>query len=665
MRERQLDRRPGAISFVLLAAILIACYPGSSSAQTVNELRSAGAQALADDDYYGAIEAFGAALQINARDRQSVVGIAESYYWLGEYDQAETLGAHALALSRRDPEILTLNGRIAIGLGNLDAAREFFDRVRTIEPNNVQAEIGLAELALAEGKNLDATLALERALRIHPDHEKALLSLVLIYEQLGNYETAEDYLELALEAHGNASETHILAAEYAIRRGNNDGAAAHARTAQALDANNEPAARIRAIVALLEGRYLEAVTTAEELLGRDRVDARTWFLRGQALIGAERLEEAMDSFRTALRYEPDNEIVRLVAENIAIREYALDAPIRAEFAAYVTERAARFTGGYLYAKALSSYQRALRLTPFDVSIRLAYAELRRTLGHTATYLQELAVITESGEGSPDLDRRISVYENILSESVSARWGIDQFTLSKSEVSLGVYLSSEATPLSYPLAEQALLETIARNLQSLDRLDVRMETQPKDFPAAFALARSEDVDFFILLRLADSPRSFAAQATVHVGRTGVSVATISASRVGPNRVSDTLDALSRRVDALFPMQTNVVRRRGNQVVVDAGARDGIEDGMVLTVLAPEAMIIEPGALGYTYDAASVLGTITITDRDDLISEGTISVDGLVDAIAVGDVAVLQDEEAVAPRNSAVLYPLLYDRVRALR
>ncbi len=661
MKTILFDRRLGVI---VLSLILGFCIAGTVGAQTVGELRATGMEALADDDYYAAIEAFGGAIQVNSQDLRSLVGMAEAYYWLGEYDQAQKLASRALSLSRRDPEVLTLSGRISIGLGDLEAGRDYFSSALVIQPNSVDAEIGLAELSLAEGRNLDAMLSLERALRIRPEHRKALLSLVLVHEQSGDLETAERYLELALETHGNAPETHILAAEYDIRRGNNEGAAAHARTAQVLDAHSTSAPRIRATVALLDGRYAEAIATTEELLRRERTDASIWFLRGQALVGIERIEEAMDSFRTALRYEPDNEIIRLVAENIAIREYPMEAPVRAEFAAYAAERADTFVDGYLYSKALSSYQRALRLTPFDASLRLAYAELHRTLGHTATFLQELAVITEAGQGSPELDRRMSVYENVLSESVAFQWSLDQFTLSKSQTSIAVFLTADSAPLTYPLAERSLLESINTNLQSLERLDVRQSAVSRDFPDAFARARSEDVQFFILLGLADTSRTFALDATVYVGRTGVAVTSISIARVGPNRVIDTLDAFARRVNGLFPLQTTIIRRRGARVVIDAGLRDGIDEGAQLAVLAPEAIITEAGAIGFSYNAESVLGTITVTRRDDLVSEGIVSVDGLLDAIVVGDTAVLPGE-SIVERSSAALYPLLYDRVRALR
>ena len=477
----------GSSPVTALLALLALLASGAAAADDIQDLQSTGAMALAAGDYYGAIESFASALRINAHDLDSYVGTAEAYYWLGEYDQAEVHAARARELSRLNAWVLTLSGRIAIGLGEVDVAREYFSSAKSVEPNNVDADIGLAELALAEGRSLDAAMSLERALSIHPDNRKALLSLVLIYEQARDYDTAEEYLNLALDTHGDEPETHILAAEFDLRRGLVASAAAHARTAQAIDVHSRAAARIRASAALIDGRFLEAVATSEEMLRTYRTDAAAWFLRGQALAGIGRIDEAMDSYRTALRYHPDNEMVRLVAESLAIREYPMDADVRAELAQHAAERAARFSAAFRYTKALTAYQQALRLTPFDAGLRLDYAELHLTLGHRATYLQELRVIASAGQASADINRRISVYANALSESVAERWNIDQFTLQKSTTTTALYLLSDSGPLTYPLADFAVLENIERALQGLERIDVRYSGPAALYSQAFWIA----------------------------------------------------------------------------------------------------------------------------------------------------------------------------------
>lgn len=648
----------------LLALIIFLLAAAHVSSQTVAQYRASGHDYLSEADYYRAVEAFTAALEINPSDLGALAGIAESYYWLGEYDQAERFAERARGLSGGDASILTMSGRIAIGLGELNLAQAHFEEARRTEPNNVDADIGLAELALAEGRSLDATQALERSLRIRPDNRKALLSLALIYEQSGDYESAEEYLELALRVHGSEPETHILAAEYALRRGRLEEAGSHARTAQALDVNNARAARIRATIALLDRRYLESVVTAEELIQEDRSNVFAWYLRGQALASTGDNQGAMDSFRTALRYEPDNEMIRIVAESLALRAYPLEDPIRTELAEYVEARARRYTSEFRYSRAVLEYQRALRLTPFDSDLRRAYAEVQRSLGYNATYLQELRVIEDSGEASPDTSRRISVFENLLSESVATRWDVDQFTLDKRNTELGLYLIAGPGDLLHTGAESALVEAISRNMRSSEHLEVVETRVLTDVPTAFAEARSQDVDYFVIIRVREEERAVELEVSVRVGRTGNEAASYQVIRSGPERVSDAVSTLVRRVEGMFPLEATILRRDRNRVLLDVGRRDGIEGSEELTIVTPGSLIGLPDRVGSAFGNEAILGTVTVTAVDDLVSEGTIAIQGIVDEVVPGDLAILPGEDLVEGSGGA-FYPLIYQRVRALR
>jgi tetratricopeptide (TPR) repeat protein len=634
------------------------------SAQDIGELRADAQAALASGQYYRAVELWGRALEINANDLASNVGIAEAYFWLGEYDQAQLYAERSRMLSRRDPAILTLNGRIAIGLGDLALAREHFEAALRIEPNNPDAEIGIAELAIAEGKNLDAVRALERTLRVHPEHQKALLSLVLVYEQTGNLEAAREYLSLALESHGDRPEVHILAAEYELRHGDAASAARHARTAQALAVDNTAAARIRALAAVLEGNYAEAVATTGELLAADRTDATVWYLRGIAQSRSGEWDDGMQALLTALRYSPDNEIIRFVAEDLAIDGYAMDETVRADLAAYVTAQAELLTDGFQYRKALAYFQRALRLTPFDGELRLRYADLHRAMGNDATYLSELEVARENGADRPALETEIAVFRNALSDSVSRRWGVDQFAVVRERTRLGVYMREDAGPIDFPYAGPALGDSLVRILGGLPRIEVTAGEPVTEFSVAFAEARAQDVDFFVLIDAQNSSRSFALTGTMFVARTGTAVQNFLIVRTGPTRVSDAMIALAGRIEDLYPLRARVLERRGNRLVLDAGSRDGLAAGTEMPVLAAESLLIEPDRAGYAYSPRDVLGRATVVTTDDLISEAVVAIQGLTDAVAPGDL-VVQPGDAVVEREGDSVYPILYDRIRELR
>jgi len=649
-------------------AWLIVChallFSTAALAQSIEDYRLAGRGALQEGRFVDAIEAFGEGLKVNPNDLDSTIGMSEAYYGLGEYDEASRYAERARILAGRTPRVLTLSGRIAIGLGNVDLAESLFLQAMEIEPNNVEAEIGLAELAVAGGRSLDAIQSLETALRYRPEDRKALLSLALVYEATGNLDLAQRYFETALRLHGDSPDVQILAAEFALRHGRTSEAASRARSAQALDAHNQGAIRIRASVALLEGRNLEALASAQELIRARRTDAVAWYLQGQANLRLGQTDEAMDAFLTALRYSPEEETIRLVAEGVALDAYGLDDPVRAQLAQEISGRAADFASGFRYSRALAEYQRALRLTPLDSDLRRRYAELYRTLGLSATYLQELTVIRDNGDSSAELERTISVFQNQLSESVSNDWSVDQFTMQRTATRLGVYLLDPSGAMRFPASGEAILGAAIRQLSAQNRLEVVQSGTRTGFTDAFSSARAQDVDFFILVELQETDRTFAIGSTIYVGRTGSQVARVSIARGGPDRVAGGIDSLVRRVAASFPVVTEVRARKGRRILLDVGTRDSVEPGLELTVFDPASVMRSADSITFGYSVDNAIGTIAITRVDDLVAEGLLTPFGIVDKVVVGDVAIRPSEGSttVLPAPS---YPILYDRIRALR
>ena len=642
---------------------------GAQASPAFDSMRRAD-DALARGQYFHAIESFQLALRENPNHLDAVVGLAESYYRLEEYDQAQRYVERALRLARAHPVVLNLAGRVSIGRGDLAGAEDAFRRVQEIEPNNVEASIGRAELALARGRSAEAVGALERALRLNPDQQKALLSLVLVYEHLDEHETARRYLDLARSLHRDRPEVHTLAAEYYLRSADLPQAARAARTARAIDPANRAALSILARVALGQGDFEEAVEHAEALIANDRGDVRAWYVRAVASHELGRRNDALTSIRTALRVAPDDEVVRLWAEWLAFH-LELDHPVRVELARARASTAAGLERAFRYDRALKAYRRALQLAPFDSGIRLEYAELFRRIEHRASYLQELEILIENGHDDQRLERTLEVYRNRLGGSVSSRWGIDQFTLTRSKPSVAVYLDRTADD-AYPRSSEAILAFLRRTVEGLDRIEIADAAVVESYAEAFGRARSHDVSFFVHARVAVAPRSVTVAGSIHVARTGTQVVELTTIRSGPNHAATAADAFAETLVRALPVGGEVVRRDGRRVVIDLGARDGVTTGSRYDIVPAEAVSLAPDELLYVYRPERVIGTLTITAADDLVSEGVFDVSGIVDMVRSGDMVIaIADPDAAEPAASPTtgtsddLFPILYERVRRLR
>ena len=643
--------------------MLVVVGPGLAAQSSAPELVSTGNAALATERYFEAIQAYQEAIEVNPNYVEALIGLAESYYWLEEYDQANRYVSMASRLANSNPRVINLRARIAIGLGQLEDAESAFRRVQELEPNNVDATIGLAELALARGQSAEAVNRLERALRLNPDQRKALLSLILIYEYLDEDETAREYLDIARSVHRGRPEVHILAAEYFVRSGDFQEAARAARTAQAIAPMNRSATAIRAEIALLRASYLEAATIAEELIASNRQDLRAWYLRAVAKYRLGEIEDAITSIRTALRIAPDDEMLRIWAEWLAMEELGLDNDTRAELAAARAADAAALERSFHYERAMKTYRRALQLAPLDTALRGRYAELFRKMGYNASYLQELRVLRDNGVANPEIERSIEVYENALSSSVSARWGIDQFTIDRDRTPISlslVFLDA------YPRSDPAILDFVRRTLQGLESVEVVHAMAAGTYSEAFSAARSQEADYFVQLAIAATEEMFTIAADVYVGRTGVRAQRLSIVRTGPDHAAAATDAFAEGIVQLLPTRGEIITRRGRSVVIDLGSRHGIEVGAEFDVVASAGLTVAPDELRLLYTPDHVVATIAITAVDDLLAEGTLTLGGIVDSVRIGDTVVgagqPDDQDTTESRD---LFPLLYDRVRRLR
>jgi tetratricopeptide (TPR) repeat protein len=639
------------------------------TAQTVPELIASGQTMLIRGDYLGAIDAFRQAVEINPNDVNALTGLADAYFTIDEYDQAQNQIERALRLTRQDSAVQVLAARIAIGRGDLERADALFGQVLEREPNNVDAAIGRAELALAQGRSSAARAALEQSLRVRPEYRRALLSLALVYEYQGDIDAARRYMSLAERVHRDRADVHIVAAQFYDRIGDLESAGRAARTARAIDPLNLEAARVLASIALEEQNLGTATSLAEELITADRSDDAAWFMRAMSQARNDEQDAALTSIRTAMRLAPDEELYRVWAEELARETLGITNPLRVELASARADEAARLAREYRWQAALRRYRRALLLAPLEAPIREAYAEVLRSQSFVASYLQELAV---AHEGESSTSGNLDVLEASISADPAAQWGVNQFTTERSRVPVAVYATGTMTARSAE-ANRLILRLVASGLRSSDAVAVLEDAVLADGAAAFSAARSQNVDFFILLDSVIEDGAAAITARLAVTRTGVEVGATRSVRSGPEYLSQVADALVSDLVAALPERASVIERVGDRVLIDRGERDGLEIGAAFTILPAGSVITAPERAEYVYRDEEIRGTATVTRLDDLIAEADVEIAGLIDRLRIADVllpVVSEEDQADATdvRNQleqSDLGLLLYDRIRRLR
>ncbi len=657
IRNSPRDARLSSLLWFLVAVAL----PVSAQAPAV-EAYQEGEAAFQRLEIFEAFQKFEASLDANPSYPEPMVGLARLLFYLGEYDQALEYVDSARPLLGFDPPSMALRGRVLVGLGRMIEAEETYRAILGRRPNNPEALAGLAELSIAVGRIEEGRQRFEELRRRVPEDRRTLLSLALLTEYRGDVAEAETFLLRALRSHGLDPVVNALGAEFYLRRDRPERAVELAR--RALEVSDSSRTRETLLRGLLEsGAYLEAEQVSMQLLRESDNRLAGWYLRALVLERLARPEEALDALERLLALSPQEEIPRIVAEDISLNALPAEAPERGELAQYRVSRARELTEENLFIRARSAARRALRLNPYSAPGRNLYADLLRYQGYRSRFLRELTVLDALGNADVETADTIEGYESLLADEVSASWELPQFDLERQRLTFGVFVTPDRVSLPYPGAGAALGRYIRDQLFAVEALEpAGGETDVASLSDAFSRARTAGMDYYLVVGAEDHQRTLTIRLELYSGRTGGHIGDIEASRSGPYRFERGVFALMQELEAGLPRRGRVLKRSGDRASVSLGRVDGIEVGDELVVLRSGGLLPRRDALGFEYSEDGVLGTATVTRLDDLVSEVTIAPRGFTDIILVGDDVLLPGEEIVV--SESPLFPLLYTRIRSI-
>jgi len=323
-----------------------------SSAETQ---RVAGVAYWADEQYEKSIDAFTAAVRMDARDERARIALADVFVAAGKAEEAEQVLKDAIALA----------------------------------PESGQAHFRLSRLYQSKSLVSNAVAELEQAASCSP-----LVGLDYLYETLGGlYATQADFdhavtaYRRRTDVNPNNSEAHRKLGEIYVLQGRDDAALVEFAVAVWLDRKNAEAYEEAGQAYLRANRFADAVRMSQQALALDSMQQKARFTLGTALLRLGRSTEG--------QHELDL-LQREVDDTATARRHALEAST-------LERDAARAEDAGDYMKAAMLLQRALDVTPGNARLEL---ELGRTLvkaGNPADALAHLAKASQS-EDQPEIHR---------------------------------------------------------------------------------------------------------------------------------------------------------------------------------------------------------------------------------------------------------------------
>jgi tetratricopeptide (TPR) repeat protein len=608
----------------------------------------AGAAAQGSEDFELAIERYKDALSLNPAYLEPMVGLAQSFLLMEEYDEALTFVSRARIYDKNNPDLAVLEGRIRIGQGDTTRARALFAGVLVRQPNNVEARLGLAEAEIAEGKTTNAFAMYGQTLRLAPESTKALLSLAMLSDETGDAGGAARYYELALKSHSSDPRVQLAAASWSASRGDFSLAEQRAKIALSLKPDMRAAKILLGGIYLQTGRYPEAISTLKEIVASNRKDPLAWYSLALAYRKSGDAAMAISSLSTSLQARPDDEIARLAQEATAVDSLPMDDAQRRKMASYHLAQGRLLEEKSFLEKAMTEYRRALILDATSRDGRVAYARVYRSLGFPDKYLSELQVLARLGVKDTFVQDEIEGLTSDLAGRISRVWGYDQHNLERTRYSIPVYTLATANRLTHPLASDDVARYFATLLGRDDAIVVpAVQPGVNGFDDAFRAARSAETDYFVLLAVDEAERSFSATADIYLSRTGARIGSFAAFRTGNDRVRDSLMRLSAQISGLLPVRGTLLVRRFGQGLIDLGTFQGLKKDDKLVIVRQGGVRLQPDAPGLFYNEKDVVGDFAVTGPDEGVSEGNVTGRGYFDYVNIGDQVVFPVQKTVKP------------------
>lgn len=651
--------------------IFLLTIPLFASSPTAAEFYSRGVERQNGEEWYEATELFLEAVRVNPAYADAWFRLAECAYQLGQYDTALAYLSSAEKYARNSTRVQNLRGMCRIALGNFSEARRIFEKILAQYPNDVDARFGIAELELFSGRISSAEGKYAEALERDPSNRKALLSLAFVSAERGNSSAASRYMSQALRYHSGEAEVHYMNAKLSAMQGNLSAAEKAARTAVEINDRYDKAYELLASILYAEKKYADAIDVSDFRIARSRNAKGAWYLKGLCRYREGNTAAAIAAWTTGLSVDPFDEVMRAALELEVNKTVPIEDERRKEWAKWHIKNAGEYMKRFDGTGASYEYQRALKVNPTDSGARTAFAEMLDINGLHELCLEQLKFVQDnrdplssvSSEARRTRERRmddtVEAYDSLLQDSLAKRWNVEPFYLDKIRWHIGLYYTQNTAQFVHADSPMITARFAADMFSGVSVTFVRAKSAPVwGFGEAYRKSQSAGEDYFIMLSLDEGERDIVLDATMYSARTGSAVRRMSFYGTGSGRYTNVLRRFRSSVLASLPVRGKILDRSGTNLLIDVGRSELLRNGAVFAVVPKGALKTADSNIALTYADRDALGTLTISEAGEEVSEGLFVKSGFYDRVNTGDEVVLvsmpdKDAENKAENASRVV------------
>ena len=635
----------------IVSVIILICLSVYVAAETMplTRMQKEAETALVENDYYRSIAVFMEILDKNPSYFDARLGIAEAYLLLEEYEEALNHILKAILLDKSSIDAKIIYGRILTGQREFAEARALFMVILEKELNNMSALFSLAELEVAEGNILNALDLYKNALAKSPGNRRALISSIILFDSIKKNVISETYVDQVLILYPENAYVNYIAAKHYYESGKINTALEYATRSFDLDSENPDTTFLLSLIYFSMEKYDMAVVLIENSLNITRSNSEIWYLLGEVYLKLGNIDKSIYCYATAIRYSSQYELPRIALENTIIENKPIDDPIRTKYADYHFYKGVEYVDRNYSIQARNEFRRGLLIDPHSIKGKKLYAGLIKTDGYLNKYLSLLKSIASQKPNDMYLADEVEIYQSMISATVSEEWDIDQFIIDVPKYNIELFLNKSGIPYNTYNEGFHLGSYLIHILHGYENIESNFNILPSDFSNAFKTAREKGSDYFIMFDFRDTKRSFSANASIYHSGTGSLLREIPVFRTGNQKISLSLQTLSRTLSESLPGWSKIIERKFNRVLLNVGNIQGTTPGDIFLVIREENFHLKKDSLGLELNPELLLGEVEITKTDDLVSEGILKKYHFFDFINPGDYLIKKTESMDISEN----------------
>jgi serine/threonine protein kinase/Tfp pilus assembly protein PilF len=266
-----------------------------------NALEEQGWEFLANHQFPDAEEAFQKAVDLNPGLVGAWEGLADVYWYQGEFDVAiDTLNT-AITFNQEYAPLNVKLGWVYWDTWDLDKAEAAFNKARFLDPSLDDAWLGLTEVFWERGDLDGAIDVIETAIKTNPDHEALYEKAGSLYWENAEIDKAMEKLEEAIRIAPDTTYAYQTLSDIWYELGENTQAIASLERALGANSNRPDVYEALGYLFLELGQYEDAISSFNQAISMDLENGWTYLGLAYAYQDSARWDEAMEALENAER----------------------------------------------------------------------------------------------------------------------------------------------------------------------------------------------------------------------------------------------------------------------------------------------------------------------------------------------------------------------------